>query len=110
MSNTDADNCTTYNAAAVFVSISSTTPIHSIELSADDLNSVWDNLRFTTTVPEPAALSLLGLGGVGFLRKRRGPDTGRGGTARRRTRRQTPLAERDASGPSTFHPQLERDT
>jgi hypothetical protein len=40
-----------YNAAAVFLGLSSTTPIFAIELSSDNPNVGWDNLRFTVAPP-----------------------------------------------------------
>jgi hypothetical protein len=47
-----------YNAAAVFLGLASTTPIHSILLTSDMANDAWDNLRFSV-VPEPSALLLI---------------------------------------------------
>lgn len=54
-----------YNAAAVFLGLGSTTPISAIELTSDDPNVAWDNLRFNP-VPEPSTLLLLGCGFAGI--------------------------------------------
>ncbi len=56
----------TYNAAAIFLGFSSTTPIFSVELTSDNPNVGWDNLRFSS-VPEPSALLLFGTGSVSLL-------------------------------------------
>jgi hypothetical protein len=41
-----ADSPAAINAAAVFLGLSSTTPIHAIELTSDSPNTAWDNIRF----------------------------------------------------------------
>jgi len=57
---------TDYNAAAVFLGFSSSTPIFSIELTSTDPNVAWDDLRFSS-VPEPSSLLLLGTGLIGVV-------------------------------------------
>lgn len=43
-----------FNAAAVFLGLSSTTPIHAIELTTNNPNTAWDSLRFSVAlVPVP---------------------------------------------------------
>jgi hypothetical protein len=44
-----------YNAAAVFLGLSSTTPINAIELTSDNPNVGWDNLRFSVVPVTPFA-------------------------------------------------------
>lgn len=39
-----------FNAAAVFLGLSSTTPIHAIELTSDNPNTAWDSLRFSVVL------------------------------------------------------------
>jgi hypothetical protein len=55
-----------YNAAAVFLGLRSTTPIYSIQLTSDNPNVIWDNLRFTS-IPEPSSRLLIGCGLGGIL-------------------------------------------
>ena len=56
------------NAAAVFLGLGSATPIRAIELTSDNPNVAWDNLRFNP-VPEPSILLLLscGLAGIALV-------------------------------------------
>lgn len=39
-----------FNAAAVFLGLSSTTPIHAIELTSDNPNTAWDSLTFSVVL------------------------------------------------------------
>jgi PEP-CTERM motif len=68
----------------VQLSLTSTSGIASVQLTetSGDLLFVYDNLAFSTIVPEPGSLALLGIGGLisaGYLaaRARRPPATGR---------------------------------
>ncbi len=54
-----------YNAAAVFLGLGSTTPIDAIELTSNDPNVAWDDLRFSP-VPEPSTLMFIGCGAAGI--------------------------------------------
>jgi hypothetical protein len=42
-----------------------------IQLQASDLQLLVDQVKLTTTVPEPASLSFIGLAGAGLLARRR---------------------------------------
>lgn len=45
--------------------------LHQPAATGGDVSTIIDNVRVTQVIPEPASLALLGLGGLGLLRRRR---------------------------------------